>query len=104
MLTVQNYTGKARYTERDKLLLQFVSDQVATAVEAKQQQQALRDSEERFRSVFDQSPIIIALLGYPDGRLLAMNTAGFEAFGLDRTQALGRSSTELNIWPTPSSA
>lgn len=35
-LVVQSYDGNVRYTERDKQLLQFVSDQVAAAIERKQ--------------------------------------------------------------------
>jgi len=35
-LVVQSYTGDVRYGEKDKLLLQFVSTQVATAIERKQ--------------------------------------------------------------------
>lgn len=35
-LIVQSYSAKARYTERDKELLQFVSTQVATAIERQQ--------------------------------------------------------------------
>ena len=35
-LVVQSYSGDVRYTERDKLLLQFVSTQIAAAIERKQ--------------------------------------------------------------------
>lgn len=35
-LVVQSYSGEVRYTERDKTLLQFVSTQVASAIERKQ--------------------------------------------------------------------
>ncbi|MFA6985166.1 MAG: PAS domain S-box protein, partial [Arenimonas sp.] len=101
VLTVQNYTGLARYTEKDKELLQFVSDQVAAAVERKQAQQAVLESEQRFRSVFDQSPIIIALLSYPEGRFQEINAAGLEAFGYAKDEVLGRTTGELNVWVDP---
>jgi len=101
VLTVQNYTGLARYTEKDKELLQFVSDQVAAAVERKQAQQAVLESEQRFRSVFDQSPIIIALLSYPEGRVQEINAAGLEAFGYAKDEVLGRTTGELNVWVDP---
>jgi diguanylate cyclase (GGDEF)-like protein/PAS domain S-box-containing protein len=35
-LVVQSYSGEVRYTEKDKVLLQFVSTQVAAAIERKQ--------------------------------------------------------------------
>ena len=37
-LAVQSYSGEVRYTEQDKVLLQFVSTQVAAAIERKQTQ------------------------------------------------------------------
>jgi diguanylate cyclase (GGDEF)-like protein/PAS domain S-box-containing protein len=101
VLTVQNYSGDARYTERDKELLQFVSDQVAAAVEGKLAEQALRESEERFRRVFDQSPIIICLLSYPEGKLLEMNAAGLEAFGYGREELSAEGKLEFNAWVDP---
>lgn len=41
-LVVQSYTGDVRYTEHDKALLQFVSTQVAVAIERKQAEAALQ--------------------------------------------------------------
>lgn len=41
-LVVQSYSGDTRYTEQDKQLLQFVSAQVATAIERKQNETRLR--------------------------------------------------------------
>lgn len=42
VLVVQSYTGDVRYTEQDLELLQFVSTQVATAIERKQMDARLR--------------------------------------------------------------
>ncbi|MGH8158023.1 MAG: diguanylate cyclase domain-containing protein [Rhodanobacter sp.] len=41
-LVVQSYSGEVRYTEQDKALLQFVSAQVAAAIERKQNETWLR--------------------------------------------------------------
>ncbi|HEX7130676.1 MAG TPA: diguanylate cyclase [Rhodanobacteraceae bacterium] len=41
-LVVQSYSGETRYTDEDKQLLQFVSAQVATAIERKQNETRLR--------------------------------------------------------------
>jgi diguanylate cyclase (GGDEF)-like protein/PAS domain S-box-containing protein len=98
MLTVQSYTGDTRYTEVDMELLQFVSDQVASAVERTRDAEALRLSEGRFHSVFEESPIINCLLSYPDGLFHEMNLAGLKAFGYSRDEVLGRTSTQLDAW------
>jgi len=41
-LVVQSYSGEVRYTERDKALLQFVSTQIAAAIERKQTEARLQ--------------------------------------------------------------
>jgi len=54
-LMVQSYDPKVRYTESDKALLQFVSDQIATAIERTRSEQALRLSEQRFQRVAEST-------------------------------------------------
>lgn len=44
-LVVQSYDGSVRYTARDKTLLGFVCGQIATTIERKQAEAALRESE-----------------------------------------------------------
>jgi len=46
-LVVQSYSGEVRYEEADKVVLEFVSGQVAAAIERKQAEEALRTSESR---------------------------------------------------------
>ncbi len=46
-LVVQSYDGSVRYTNKDKLLLEFVCGQIATVIERKQVEVALRESEAR---------------------------------------------------------
>ena len=55
VLVVQSYTEGVRYTERDKRLLQFVSTQIAMAVERKRADEALRQSEEGLRDFVDNA-------------------------------------------------
>ena len=46
-LVVQSYSGDVRYTQKHRALLEFVSGQVAAAIERKQTQEALLESEAR---------------------------------------------------------
>jgi diguanylate cyclase (GGDEF)-like protein/PAS domain S-box-containing protein len=46
-LVVQSYSGDVRYQESDKTLLEFVSGQVAAAIERKQAEESVRLSESR---------------------------------------------------------
>src|SRR5216683_1183758 len=80
-LVVQTYSKNARYGERDKEVLTFVSRQVASAIELKKNEQALRRSEALYRSLvqssvygiyrsslegkfLDVNPALTAILGY----------------------------------------
>ena len=81
VLVVQSYTANVRYREKDKEILTFVSQQLASAVEHKRHEEALRGSEARYRSLvqsavygiyrsslegrfLDVNPALIAMLGY----------------------------------------
>lgn len=58
-LVVQSYSVGIQYSEHDKALLQFVSEQIASAIERKQADEALRDSEERHRLLADNAEDVI---------------------------------------------
>ena len=54
-LVVQTYSKNIRYGERDKEILTFVAQQLASAVENKRNEHALRRSEARYRSLVQSS-------------------------------------------------
>jgi PAS domain S-box-containing protein len=54
-LVVQTYEEGVRYGEEEKRILQFVSTQVAQAIERKRADDALREAEERYRTFIEQS-------------------------------------------------
>jgi two-component system, cell cycle sensor histidine kinase and response regulator CckA len=81
VLAVQSYSGNVRFGEKEKEILTFVSQQLASAMEHKRNEEALRRSEVRYRSVIqsavygiyrsslegrflDVNPALIAMLGY----------------------------------------
>jgi len=81
VLTVQSYTEKVRFTQAEVEILNFVSQQVANALERKRAEDALRESEMRNRSLvqsavygiyrssvedrfLDVNPALVAMLGY----------------------------------------
>ena len=81
VLVVQSYSRSTRFDEKDKEILQFVSQQLASAIEYKRNEEALRRSEARYRSLvqsavygiyrsslegrfFDVNPALITMLGY----------------------------------------
>ncbi|MBK7905735.1 MAG: PAS domain S-box protein [Gemmatimonadetes bacterium] len=59
---------------------------------------ALRESEERFETIFRKSPTAIVLTTWPEGRFVDVSE-GFElASGYSRDELVGRSATELDLY------
>ena len=59
---------------------------------------ALRHSEHRFRSAFNDAPDIMLLIERDSGRLVTVNRAFEQACGLAADAACGRTSSELGLW------
>ncbi|WP_415908134.1 PAS domain S-box protein [Oleiharenicola sp. Vm1] len=64
----------------------------------KRTERALREGEERFRAVFEESPVMMLLLSFPEGKIIEVNSAAERGFGIPRAESLGRTSTELMAW------
>ncbi|MBD8524287.1 ATP-binding protein [Pseudomarimonas arenosa] len=58
----------------------------------------IRESEERFRNVFNNSPMMICLVSFPDGKIIDMNEACRRAYRVDRYHVPDWPATELDVW------
>jgi two-component system cell cycle sensor histidine kinase/response regulator CckA len=81
-LVVQSYTDNIRFAERDKEILTFVSQQLASAIEHKRHEEALRRSEARYRSLV-QSAVYGIYRSSLDGKFLDVNPALTAMLGYD---------------------
>jgi PAS domain S-box-containing protein len=59
---------------------------------------ALRESEERFRKVFQASPVAIIITSLDDGRVIEANNAYWKLTGFDPQESVGRTALELGVW------
>ena len=66
--------------------------------QAKAAAEALRVSEERYRTVFQTSQDCISITHLEDGRFVEVNQAFLRMFGCTREDVIGRTSQELGIW------
>ncbi|MDR3561078.1 MAG: PAS domain S-box protein [Negativicutes bacterium] len=59
--------------------------------------EALRQSEDRFKRLFNDSPAMIAILRFSDDRYIEINHKFAENIGYTREEVLGRTPAEMNI-------
>jgi PAS domain S-box-containing protein/diguanylate cyclase (GGDEF)-like protein len=71
-------------------------------IEARRQAEELvHESQARFATIFQSSPIGITLSRLEDGRLVDVNPALLKMMDLERQEALGRTSREVGLWALP---
>jgi diguanylate cyclase (GGDEF)-like protein/PAS domain S-box-containing protein len=61
-------------------------------------QEAMRNSEVRYRTVFQMSPDFVTISRLSDGAYVDANKTFFDVMGFEREEVIGRTSLELNIW------
>ncbi len=80
VLVVQSYDPRFRYGATEKDVLTFVSQQIAVAIDRKRAQEAVRESEERYRLLFERNLAGVYRVTLT-GRILECNDALAHMFG-----------------------
>jgi len=98
VMAVQSYTNPHLYSEKDIKLLEFVSSQVATALERKKAEETLQKSQQEFASLFMNSP---EALIYVDEKstILNINPRFTKLFGYTLEEIKGKNINEGFIYP-----
>ena len=85
-VAVQSYTDETLYSENDLEIFKFVSDQIALAIEKKMAEEALVESEEKYRTLVEQATDGVIIV--QDGVFKFVNTATAKLLGLDTPDEL----------------
>ncbi len=95
VLVAQTYTPGVRYGETEKNILQFVSTQVAMAIERKRTEEQLQDSERRYRLLFQSNPEAMWVYEFETLRILAVNEAAIDRYGYSEGEFLSMSIRDI---------
>ena len=66
----------------------------------KEAEASRQQSEDRFRRVFESSPVGMTITRVSDGRYLDINRADQRTLGYPREEMIGRTATEMGVWPS----
>jgi PAS domain S-box-containing protein len=92
VMAVMDHLNVDAYGDDEQQLLTFVAGQVAQAVQRKKAEQDLRRSEEKFKMLFERSPLGISRVDW-NGRFLHVNQAFAQAVGYTVAELL-----EMTYW------
>jgi len=88
VVAVQSYTDPDLYTQRDLEVLSAVSIQMALAIERKQSQEALAESERRYRYLFDHAPAGICEVNFEQNSFVRANEIACKFSGYTRSELM----------------
>lgn len=71
---------------------------LATEEMLRVQLEAVEESSQKFKAVFEHSPITVALTTLPEGIYSDVNQAFIDMFGCSREEVLGKTTVELGVW------
>jgi len=71
---------------------------VRDITQRKKEEQALRESEERFQKIFHASPAPMSISRLRDGTYIDVNESFLKAMEFERSEVIGKSALELNTW------
>ncbi len=93
-MAVQDYHDRNYFSEKDIELFSSVSEQVALAIERKQAADALRESENRYREIYENSVEGIYRTSY-EGRFISVNPALAHILGYSSPEELMEADLDL---------
>jgi PAS domain S-box-containing protein len=86
VMAVQDYRDEQAYGEDEKQILTYVAAQVASAIDRKRAEQALRESEEKFRALFEATSQGVML--HDEEKFLEVNPATVRILGFNSAEEI----------------
>ncbi|MEA3454245.1 MAG: PAS domain S-box protein [Candidatus Caldatribacteriota bacterium] len=97
-MVVQSYTNPELYSEKDIKIMEFVSEHVATAIQRKLAEEAIRESQHELASLFKNIPQAVVYLD-ENSNIRNINPRFSELFGYTLEEIKGKNINEGMIHP-----
>jgi diguanylate cyclase (GGDEF)-like protein/PAS domain S-box-containing protein len=97
VLGVQSYTETIRFSDKDQEVLVFVAQHVASAIEHKRREDALRESERRYRQMFENNRAVKLLIDPESGEIVDANMAACDYYGYTRDELRSMRVWDINV-------
>lgn len=97
VIGVQTYDHGKRLSERDKDVLVFVAQHVASAIEQKRKEDALRESERRYRQMFENNRAVQLLIDPESGAIVDANMAASDFYGYSPDELKSMRIWDINV-------
>jgi diguanylate cyclase (GGDEF)-like protein/PAS domain S-box-containing protein len=98
VMGIQSYDERTRYTQKEKEILIFVSQHVASAIEQRRKEEALRDSERRYRQMFENNRAVQLLIDPVNGAIVDANMAAADFYGYSVDELRALRIWDINVW------
>ncbi len=89
VVAVQSYKSKNLYQEKDKEILEFISTQIAVAIQRKQAETELREERAYLEELFESSPVAIVVAD-SDSHINRINKEFTNIFGYESDEVIGK--------------
>ena len=97
VIGTQSYHETTRYSERDLEVLLFVAQHLASAIEQKRKEHALRESERRYRQMFENNRAVQLLVDPKSGAIIDANMAACDFYGYTHDELLALRMWDINV-------
>ncbi len=97
VIGLQTYGESKRFRPGDEEVLVFVAQHVASAIDHRRKEDAVRDSERRYRQMFENNRAVQIILDPENGTILDANMAAVDFYGYEREQLLSMKIWQINV-------
>jgi diguanylate cyclase (GGDEF)-like protein/PAS domain S-box-containing protein len=97
VIGTQTYRESTRYGEKEREILVFVAQHVASAIEHKRKEDALRENELRYRQMFENNRAVKLLIDPESGAIVDANMAACDYYGYTRDELRAMRIWDINV-------